>query len=236
MICARPFVALGLAAMALIAGCSSGGEGRDNAVVTAASQLITELRQQRQSPERPPVVQVTPQQLANTKVPALQVNPETRGGSDFLRLVSRRDDDDPGTVAVWRASDNAQVFLRNGVLIGTRGIGGDIISTEADATVAAVMGARAGGGARRYFLSDGGYSDVELVLSCDIRNLGPETTQIVNLRYQTVHLRENCIGGVDDRVSIVNDYWVQADSGIVRRSRQWAGPYSGYFEMILLKN
>ena len=236
MIGKRVLTVLALGCAALVGACGSGGEGRENLVLTTGAQLLGELRAQRGRPEKPPVVQVTAQQLANTKVPALQVNPERRGGSEFLRLLARRDDDGPGTVAVWRASDNTQVVLRNGVLVGTRGIGGDIISAEADGTIAAVTGAREGGGARRYFLSDGGYADKELVMSCDIRPLGSEVTQIANLRFDTVHLRERCIGGPDDAITIVNHYWVQPGSGIVRRSQQWAGPYSGQFEFLLLKN
>lgn len=227
--------AAALCSATFLAACSSGGEGQGNVIGAAGVQVFSAIKAKRANKGPQPVVQITAKQLANTKVAALQVNPEVRGGSDFLRLVTRRQDGHPGTISVWRATDGALLHLRGGVLVGSRGIGADIISSNANATVQAIAAARSGQGERRYFVSNGDHSDTEVVLSCDIDNLGRENTQIVNLAFTTVHLRETCLGGSNNRVRIVNDYWVQPSSGIVRRSRQWAGPLSGYFELLLLK-
>ena len=222
----------------LLAGCSSGGEdqGQGVALREAGTQVFASIKAKRANKGPQPVVQITAKQLANTKVAALQVNPETRGGSDFLRLVTRRKDRNPGTVSVWRATDGALLHVRGGVLVGSRGIGADIISSDATATIQALAATAPGRGERRYFVSNGDYGATELVLSCEIANLGREDTQIVNLKFTTEHLRETCSGGAGNRVRIVNDYWVQPSNGIVRRSRQWTGPLSGYFELILLKS
>lgn len=225
-----------LCAALALSGCTSKGEGDANPILTVGGQVFGAIKAQRGQKGRPPFVTVTAKQLDNTKIPALQVNILSRGGSDFLKRVSQRKDGHPGTVAVWRGSDGTQLFLRNGVVVGTRGIGGDIISSDANATVQAVSAARGGTGERRYYVSDGAYSDKEIILSCDIENLGRETTQVIHLTFPTVHLQETCIGGAGDRVRIVNEYWVQPKSGTVRRSKQWVGPLSGYFEMILLRN
>ena len=233
---------MSVAAALIVAGlglgaCTSETEGTASLVKAGVDTIVGRAKGDiPRRGERPPDIVVTQEQLENTKVAAMQINVETRGGGDILRRTSLRNDANPGQVAVWGGNSATQVFLRNGVLIGTRGIGGDIISADVNATVRAVSSARAGNGERRYFVSNGAYSDVEVVLSCDIDNLGRTTTQVVHLVYQTVHLRETCVGGEDNRVRIVNEYWVQPGSGIVRRSRQWAGPNSGYFEFILLRN
>lgn len=219
-----------------LAGCSSPTPEERTTFRTVGTEVLSALRARRAQDGPAPFAQITAEQLDNTKVPALQVNILERGGSDFLRRIAQRDDETPGTVSVWRASDGGQIFLRDGVLIGTRGVGNDIISSNANATVAAVRGARAGNGQRTYRVSQGDFSDQSLILSCDIENLGAGTTQIVNRSYRTVHLRESCVGGAADRVRIVNDYWVQPENGLVRRSKQWVGPAAGYFEMLLLKN
>jgi hypothetical protein len=232
----RIFSAIAMLSAGMLAGCSSGGEGQGFLLGQASKQVFSSITAQRASKGPQPVVQITAKQLANTKVAALQVNPEIRGGSDFLRRVTRRTDGNPGTISVWRASDGALLHLRNGVLIGSRGIGTDIISSDATSTIRAIQSGGNGRGQRRFFISNGDYSDTKLVLSCDIDNLGPADTQIVNIRYTTVHLRETCVGGASGRVRITNDYWVQPGSGLVRRSRQWTGPNSGYFELILLKS
>ena len=228
--------AVALVSATLLTACSSQGEGQGQTLGEASAQVFAAIQARRANKGPQPVVQVTAQQLANTKVAALQVNPEARGGSDFLRLVTRRNDRNPGTISVWRATDGALLHLRGGVLVGSRGIGADIISSDATSTIRAIATARSGQGERRYFVSNGDHSDTELVLRCSIDNLGREDTQIVNLKFTTVHLRETCSGGANNRVRIINDYWVQPASGIVRRSRQWAGPLSGYFELLLLKS
>ncbi len=228
--------AIALASAVLLAGCSSKNNTDTKVLADTSKQVFAAIRARRQNKGPQPVVQVTAEQLANTKVAALQVNPEQRGGSDFLRRVTQRNDDQFGTVSVWRASDGALLHIRGGVLVGSRGIGTDIISSDATPTIRAISGARSGQGERRYFISNGDYTDTELVLSCDIDNLGREDTQIVNLKFSTTHLRETCVGGANNKVRITNDYWVQPGNGLVRRSRQWTGPLSGYFELVLLKS
>lgn len=233
----RSLTAAALIGSLALAACSSDSEGRSDLLATAGKQIAgTFTGENRRSREKLPPATITRKQLENTKIPALQINLETRGGSDFLKRATRRNDGTFGTVSVWRGTGNVEVYVRNGVLVGTRGIGGDIISADAGATIRAVSGARSGSGQRRYFLSGGNYNDVELTLNCQIANLGAATTQVVHLSYATVHLRETCVGGPRGDVRIENEYWVQPASGLVRRSRQWAGPYSGYFEMILLRN
>ena len=236
MILKHKLIAAALGALIAVSGCSSQGEGQTNPILGASKQVFGAIKASRNSDGPAPFVKVTSKQLNNTKIPAMQVNILSRGGSDFLKRIAQRNDNHPGQIAVWRGSDGAQVILRNGVVVGTRGIGGDIISADAEGTIQAVRAARAGNGERRYFISNGDYSDTEVILSCDVDNLGRETTQVVHLTFQTVHLRETCVGGAEDRVRIVNDYWVQPGSGTVRRSKQWVGPLSGHFELILLRN
>lgn len=225
-----------LAAAVALSGCTSKGEGEGSAALAAGTQVFAAIKAKRASKGKAPFFKPTAKQLDNTKIPALQINLLTRGGSELLKRVTQRNDREFGTVAVWRSSDGAQIFLRNGVVVGTRGIGGDIISADAGSTIRAISGARAGSGERRYFVSDGAYSDREVVLRCDIASLGTGTTQVVHRAYTTVHLRETCVGGAGNRTRIINDYWVQPSNGTVRRSKQWVGPLSGYFELILLNS
>lgn len=223
-----------LTAMALLGGCSSDSDRVTNLPKLLKDTLTTAAKARREGPK--PIVNVTPKMLAETKIAALQVNPVKLGGSDFLRRVARRNDSEFGTVEVWNSSDNAQVFLRNGVLVGTRGVGGDIISSNASATVRAVSQGRSGSGSRSYRVSNGDNTDQLVNLSCRIDNLGPEGITVVNQVFATTHLRETCSGGPTGNTAIVNNYWVQNGTGLVKKSRQWAGPVVGYFEMILLKN
>ncbi|QUJ76076.1 YjbF family lipoprotein [Sulfitobacter albidus] len=224
-----------LVGLSLLAACSSESANEERSLGTV---LVGSLREavRTQRAERAPKVQVTPKMLAETREAALQINPELLGGSDFLRRAASRRDSHPGRVEIWNSSDNAQVFLRDGVLVGTRGVGGDIIAADATMTVLAVQGRRANAGLRSYEISNGDATTTKFQLQCDVSVVGRENIIVVNQKFPTTHLRENCRAGEDARTVLSNDYWVQDGSGLVRKSRQWVGPRSGYFEMILLKN
>lgn len=218
----------------LLTACSSQKEGEES-----FSKLIfgsvKEIATSRREGPRPKTV-VTAEMLAQTTTAALQVNPESRGGSDFLRRIATRDDSSIGTVEIWKASDNAQIFLRNGVVVGTRGVGGDIIAADASVTIRSLQKRGNGSGIRTYVISDGDVTTTDYTFRCTQRNLGGEKISIVNLMVTTDHIREDCVSTQVRQASIQNDYWVQSGTGIVRKSRQWMGPRTGYFELILLKN
>lgn len=219
----------------LLAGCSSSSKGQADSF---SKQIFGSLKQavatRREGPRQKTVV--TPEMLAQTTTAALQVNPEARGGSDFLRRVAARNDSSVGTVEIWNSSDNAQVFLRNGVVVGTRGVGGDIIAADASLTVRALKNRGDASGVRTYTISDGDVTITDYRFRCDLRYLGAEKISVVNLVFTVDHIREDCVGGPSGDIVIGNDYWVQQATGLVRKSRQWIGPATGYFELVLLKN
>ena len=222
----------GLALALFLAGCSDQPKQGSTAssVLALPGQIKAEIARRRAGPQPP--VNVTPGMLAATKEAALQVNPDLLGGSYFLKRVTRRKDDQPGTVEVWRTPDNAQFFLRNGILIGSRGLGGDILSSDVTTAQRAIRTGSSTTGPRRYVISRGDHASGEMVVQCTFRALGPSKTQVVDRIYDTRHFRETCR---NTNVTISNEYWVQQGSGVMRKSRQWAGPRAGYLEMILLK-
>jgi hypothetical protein len=223
------FAALSLAA------CSSEQNGGEQGLPRLLLGSVQEIVSSRRAGPLPKI-ELTPAMLAQANTAVLQINPEVRGGSDFLRRIETRRDSFGGTVEVWRASDDAQVFLRNGVVIGTRGIGGDIIAANAAVTVNALGTRRDSGGIREYTVSDGDVTATSLKFRCDIRNLGEESISLVNQVFTTDHLRETCVSSADPTVQFRNDYWVQKSSGLLRKSRQWMGPAVGSFELLLLND
>jgi len=228
---------LGVSALlmgALLTGCGSSQDETGNVSTQVFSALKQAVAVRREGPRQKTVV--TPAMLAQTTTAALQVNPEVRGGSDFLRRVAARNDSSPGTVEIWNSSDNAQIFLRNGVVVGTRGVGGDIIAADANVAVRALQNRSGASGVRSFIISDGDVTTTEYRLRCDLRNVGSESISVVNLVFSTEHIQENCVGGPTGDTVIQNDYWVQNATGLVRKSRQWMGPRTGYFELVLLKN
>lgn len=216
-----------------LSACSSGGGGQDgDTVLGAGSAVLSSIRNIGKTPPRPQPVTVTRQLLDDTMGEVMQVIPENSGLQDFMLLAGRRNDATPGVVEVWQSSDNLQLIMREGVLVGTRGLGGDIRSAEAAATIAGFDGQ--GGGGQRLITIDRRDGTAQTVpFACDMTQLGRETIQIVDQRISTYRMREDCIY---NQTRLTNEYWVETAGGRMRKSRQWAGPVFGYIAFERLKN
>lgn len=215
---------VGALAAVLVLGACSGG--RD--VPTLNLQIITAAREavaaRRTPPPAPP--KLTRAYLDTQKGSFLEATVERTGQLAFLEINLRRRDGLPGEITVWRTNDNVTLAMRNGVLIATRGLPGDMISSEVQ--VRDGVQGPAGSGARVQTYLAGANQAVPLRLACTVTDLGPEPVTIVELTHPTRHLRERCEGGGG---TVTNDYWVDSRAGIVWQSRQWAGPNTGYLRL-----
>lgn len=159
----------------------------------------------------------------------IQAQVDKTGSKAFLYIVAERTGaqagDEGGRLLVWRTENDVTLTLRDGVLVGTRGLGGDLISAEAGPILDTLRGKGTGQGSKRQVYSALDNKAVPMDFVCAVDDLGAETIVIVERRHATRHLRETCelAGG-----SIVNDYWVDSRGSTVWRSRQWAGPNIEY--------
>jgi len=220
-----------IAALGLAACAGGGREAARSPLLTAGSALVSTVKGARTAGPPKGQVTVTRTLLDQTNGAVLQVVPANTGLQDFLRLVGRRDDPTPGKVEVWQASDKAQIILREGVLVGTKGLGGDMRSAEAQTVIAGFDG-QGGGGERLITLDRMDGTAQTVPFSCDVTQLGRKVIQIVDQNVSTYHLREDCAFG---KTRFSNEYWVETSTGKMRRSRQWAGPRFGYMAIDRLK-
>lgn len=219
--------AAALALLAALAGCDA---NQNKSTAATPVQLINAgrdaiARRQARSVTRPPLTRAV---LDTVGKPALEATLERSGIFAYLFIEAERRDDEPGRVITWRTEDDITLSFRNGVLIATRGLGGDLMSTAVP-----LSGDRPGpasGGAREMRLRALDNKEAVLNLRCLLEDLGPETIEIVELRHSTRHLRETCEGpsARSGEALVVNDYWVDSRAGLVWQSRQWAGPDIGY--------
>ncbi len=223
----------GLAAVAgcvlFLAGCS-GGSDSSNAQGALVGDFVKILIAQRAEPA--PLPQLTPELIAGLTVSSLEVFIENTGATAFLVPLSNRRDGGPGALRTWRTGDNSQVTLRQGVLVNTRGIGGDLGSTQANAAVRAIQSRSPISGPHTLFFTNGDNGTTRVDLSCEMRAIGNETIEIVQRKFNVLHLQENCSG---TRENITYDYWVDRRDSTVWQTRQWAGPGIGYVRTRLLK-
>lgn len=162
---------------------------------------------------------------------------ERRDQLAYLYVSAQRRDAHPGLITVWRAEDNGTLVMRNGVLVATQGLGGDILSSSVQ--VAGTAPGPSASGEKILTIRALDNKSVRLALACELSDLGPAPIEIIGQRHATRHLRETCEGGVAADQSgragqsgkVVYDYWVDPHNGVVWQSRQWAGPTIGYVRL-----
>lgn len=129
-----------------------------------------------------------------------------------------------GPVTTWMAADKTTLALRNGQLVGSRGLAPDLMS----AAVPTLADLRRGTAvARSHFYLGRDDQTVRRDFTCTGQIDGRETLEIIGLRFETEVISETCEGPT---ARFVNRYWVQAD-GTVRQSRQWVGPAVGFLKL-----
>lgn len=239
--CARVVAAIMLS---LLAACAK-GPGEPSAEVEL-SQAIGQVIRQRLAPDPAPLV-VTRALLDSQAVPHVEVVVEDQDLTGYLGLLLSRRDNLPGEITHWSAADGSALSFRNGMLIASRGMAGNLLSAAVPAE--GLHPGPAHGGARSYQLRSGDFEARSVTLACSLQDLGPVTLEIVDLRYPTRHIQERCETleeGARAKV-VINDYWIDSQPRprtgpqtdylarhqprFVRQSRQWAGPQIGYLRI-----
>lgn len=227
----RAATRLSLGALALLlSACAGGNEERPTQVQLLETARASRAQRQAQKAQaqRPPLTRAA---LDTVEVSAIEVTLERRDIFAYLFVETERRDDSPGRITVWRTEDDITVATRNGVVIATRGLGGDILSSSVQ--VAGDAPGPSGSGERVLMIRALDNQEVALAMTCEVEDLGPEPVEIVELVHPARHLRERCEGGGG---AVTNDYWVESRTGIVWQSRQWAGPVIGYMRLRRLTN
>ncbi len=221
--------ALAAVSSLLLAACS-GGTDSSNSQAAQVSTYVSILRASRTPPPPPP--QLTPALINRLTVSSLEVTVESTGQTAFLVPYSDRRDTGPGQLRTWRTADDAQLTLRSGVLVTTRGLGNDLGSSQADAAVKAIQSRSPISGPHKLYVKTGNNGISEIDLLCEMRTVGQGSIEIVQRTFPVLHLQENCTG---TRGIITYDYWVDRRDSTVWQSRQWAGHEIGYVRTRLLK-
>ena len=210
-----------------LAACS-GGVGLETGQLQSFAEIRTSFSQaiKRPSGPRPPLPKLSREFLDSLPLPALEAVLEDRDASAYMDPLQIK-----GDVTVWFTTDLSQLVTRNGLVTGTRGLGSDIVSSSYAQTLSAIASGE-GTAQRRLNVTNDLDQSIQVSMSCQIRTVGTETLEIVELTFATRHLRETCTytGG-----TIENDYWVDSrDSRKIWKSRQWLGPEMGWIKLRLL--
>ncbi len=141
-------------------------------------------------------------------------------GTDLLMSVR----DTRGDVATWEAAEGITFAFRNGILIESRGLGADLMSSAAPAPSQILGG---GPYTRTYFFVADDDQNQRRDYTCTTELVGAESVTVYGKAHQTRHVRETCLR---DAGRIANDFWFEG--GTLRKSRQWVGPDVGYADYV----
>lgn len=207
-------------AASLLAGLAGCGNDSENAgPFGALAQTAGQIAAERRAAEQPAAPAKSPQDAA---AEALRVNPgpliqagfENLDRTQVMAMTGQN-----GAMRTFMTPSEEAVILRNGMLVGTRGLGNDLSVAE-PGTEGLIRAGGSGSGTRvmRYFAGDG--VERPLQFACTV-GAGPRPGVIV----------ESCQG---HGASFQNSYMVQG--GQIPVSRQWVGPALGYVTIQTLRN
>lgn len=138
----------------------------------------------------------------------------------FLRqAVSETDGID-----TWIGPSGAQLIFDRGVLVGTRGFGGDVLASDVTQSASLVQAMREGYATRLMTLIDGDDRAVTEGFNCKITRNRTDSVTIGTRSIATRTMVEDCRGA---GLAFENYYWVVPGSGEIVQSSQWAGRVTG---------
>lgn len=156
---------------------------------------------------------------AAARGPYLQVLVNDSGASAVLARETFRDD-----IATWLAEDGTTVSTDSaGFLLATRGLGGDMIGTDARESRALVLSRRPGRATRLHSFYDFDNKSVQRAYICDITRQAPAPLALSSGTITAQIMVEDC-ASADQQ--FLNVYWLNAAGRIVQSS-QWGGDFAG---------
>ncbi|MBE0453704.1 YjbF family lipoprotein [Roseovarius autotrophicus] len=157
------------------------------------------------------VVAVQPQLIGEDR---LDVTIPASGARARLGPVART-----GDVMVWQTLDGITLSMRQGLLIGTRGLGDDLMSAEVDGVLALLRGAA----------GEGPVPHIRTHLDGEDRTVFRSYQCIRGAVTRDAGLRRVEVLCVSPQDRFANTYWMDS-MGAVIRSHQWISPALRHLE------
>jgi hypothetical protein len=127
-----------------------------------------------------------------------------------------------GSKVTWLSLEGVSFVFDDGLLVGTRGFGDDLMGSDVAAAKASLQ---RGGNYLRTLDFLNGLSQIERrTFQCVSVQTGRENITIVERTYTTTVIEETCSGEND---SFKNTYW-RDENGVIWQSRQWISSGIGY--------
>lgn len=203
---------LSLIAALILSGCVAGG---------TVSRAVTRLSG--------PQIGTAPEQMARLSAagaPAAGVWMLTTGIASRVVAEGSRDG-----VIRWRSLENTQIYTRDGMIIGTRGLGHDLMTADPGGAAGLILAAGTGQTTRIHRVLDGEDRLVIRAFVCDIAPVGMESIykDAAGAPVQALRVDELCYGPSGD---FKNHHWLR--NGRIEQTIQFVGPEIGRIQLRFL--
>lgn len=214
----RGRAALALGLLVALAGCGNapGAGFSGKQALALAGSLVNPGARKATGPVA--AIDIPAETLASWPEPLISAVVEDTRTAAALGRIARN-----GPHETYGSHTGNHLTLRQGVLVATRGLGADLMSS-APPTRAALAAGR-GSHSRSWQWLDGLDQTVSVTMTCTLAVAGQETVQLSGRTYPTRVVAETCTGA--DGAQVNNRYWVDG-AGVLRKSRQWLGQNAGY--------
>ncbi len=211
-----------MAALALLAGCGNGNNDAGQILRALPKALFT---------KDPPPSKVTPeviaQALQRTQGPVVLIELEKREGVQFLMLEIQRN----GPYQSFGSSSRQVINFRNGMATSTRGLGGDLMSTEEDALLRLVRHRQSGTATYvQRFLTPEDVTQT-FTYTCEVLPGENASVSLAGLKTTGFTMAANCEGDG----ARFTDLFVVSTGGYILNARQWLGLELGYVSSMTIR-
>lgn len=215
----------GLVASIALSACSSENPKVKLSGGKTAAVLKAVFKRKPKTPATDPSAGLSRESLKGITSPLMFAHLEKPSAYASLSQIA-----DSQNVKTFQTVDNISLSMREGVVLASRGLAGDLMSADVTGTVNAVKTARGNHYSRTMRWLDGEDQTVTQEFTCSMRKAGAEKVVILGAGFLTVHLKEKCESGSS---TFENNYWRASDSSLVWQSHQWLGPRNGYIDLQL---
>ncbi|SOC19861.1 group 4 capsule polysaccharide lipoprotein GfcB/YjbF [Phaeovulum vinaykumarii] len=126
--------------------------------------------------------------------------------------------------ASFISQDDVGIALRNGFLVGTRGLGDDLLAADESRVAPLVLARRPGVVDHFYTVLGPDAQAVRRATRCVLRAAPPEVVDLGPEKVTADVMTEDCNG---TGLSFQNAYWIERGTTRIVQSRQWGGPVNG---------
>ncbi|KNG93714.1 hypothetical protein ATO11_11035 [Pseudaestuariivita atlantica] len=208
----------GFAALTFVSAC---GNAPDSQSTRSLLKSLFELSRTARS--APPQATLTPQQIeqilaATPNSVMLFTSEKTKSQAPIIQIERNL------AYRTYATGGRQTVTIKNGFVTATRGLGGDLMSSEIDQSLALVSRRSAGQATRVMRFLTGDDQTFEYNFDCVISVQGGQGG--------LQGMREDCRDG---ETTFINTYAVDRN-GRIRASRQWLGNFTGYVSLALLRD